>query len=185
MPTTRRRRIHERRDVLTDAQYQILKHGMVLLASMEARPGFIDDEHRRRAWALHGARIMQEHMADRLGHIGRRPLAYWQYDHGLDVDELNHPIWPRGIESEAHMVYQLPHTTAAEKAAIEENWREMIRASYYHGGEAYACEWGGCPRAFYRRHHKGIFAPIERERAQLLARVGRRAGHGAEIEGRP
>jgi hypothetical protein len=85
MPTTRRRRVHERRDVLTDAQEQILTYGMVLLVSLEPERGFIDEDHACRAWALYGPQIMAEWMAQRLASVGRQPFGYWRYGHALEL----------------------------------------------------------------------------------------------------
>jgi hypothetical protein len=113
MPTNRRRRPHERLDVLTDAQRTHLEVGWFFFDFRGEADHFRDADHRRRAWTLHGAQIMADWLADK-GHAWRRPLAFWQYDRGLRtrdgddvVSEGKRVVWPRGIRSERHMIRKL------------------------------------------------------------------------------
>jgi len=130
MPTTRRKRVYERVDVVTNDQR------MHLVASFHFGQGpdypFRDEEHRRAAWDVCREGEMADWLADVVGNAGRRPQAYWQYDQGLKLDSCGYPTWPRGIQNEAHAVLKLCNPSAAERAEIEE--RGLVRSFDRHGG---------------------------------------------------
>ena len=125
-------------------------------------------------------------MADREFNVcspGRRPWGFWRFDCNLKPTGWPQEwAWPRGIESEAHMVHRLPDTSAAERAAIEAHWLTLIRQSAGNGGEYHACRWGGCPKAFYRKHSPPIIAEHERKAAAFRASLMGQTGNGAVAE---
>ena len=182
MPTRRRKilpyRIGGR---LNDGQRSLLLTGCPFFA-VPGEPLFESADEERAAWQRHRAELM----ADREFNVcspGRRPWGFWRFDCNLKPTGWPQEwAWPRGIESEAHMVHRLPDTSAAERAAIEAHWLTLIRQSAGNGGEYHACRWGGCPKAFYRKHSPPIIAEHERKAAAFRASLMGQTGNGAVAE---
>jgi hypothetical protein len=173
---TKRRKISARRIEVTAEDRQILMLGVGCYnprcweereghyrAMISLRGASYDFEKRglealRRAWQVYGPEIMELWAAQPCdANVGRRPYAYWLFDHGLewlrDVPCPGiHIRWPEGIESEQDMVYQ--HVAKArERTALRERWRARIR--YYAG---YA---PGVPHWFYEKEAPAILAEPE------------------------
>jgi hypothetical protein len=177
VPTNRKRRDRGRLDALTDAQRAHLECGYYFWDFRGELDHFVDEAHRRRAWALHRDEILAEW--DR---PGARPDALWEYDQGLKSAPWPREWrWPKGIESEAHMVHTLLTrgeiepcrrsgwwSARTELEQIEHQWLEYTRQACGHAGDggdgiSHACDWGGVPRAFYRERSPAIRAELKAE----------------------
>jgi hypothetical protein len=159
-----RKRLFEKRrlDVLNLAQVTHLEHGDYLIAVSGGMPGFEDDAHRREAWEHHRDRIMlgTNHRGRLEPWVGRRPAAYWDYDVPM----------PPEAESESHAVHLLEDTSAEERAAIEEMWREGLRheVRFELPGQVRYTTWRSPPQEFRDRHLAAVRAEVAAERVVPL-----------------
>jgi hypothetical protein len=108
MPT-KRRKIGATRiaGALTDRMHAELMTGGNILGFEDA--GIEDDEHGRKLWARHRDELLRDESYNAT-YPGRRPWAFWRYEHGLKPNPGGYPghfRWPRGIRSEQHLVHKL------------------------------------------------------------------------------
>jgi hypothetical protein len=180
MPTTRRRRVFERQDLLNPQRRHVLEWGSyetlwIPPDEMERRV-FRDRDEVVRAWTLYRDLIMAEW--SKRGDAGSRPWGFWTFDM---PPERRLGFYPkcRGAE----LVYQLlkagaieplppgPHwTLRSEIEQIEHCWREwLFRAVRSDLGLAFAGvdrSWP-CPAWFYRKHAREALEADAAFRAQF------------------
>jgi hypothetical protein len=129
--------------------------------------GFADDAAREAAWFANRAELLAERARD---WPGRRPLAYWQFEHGY----TDGGAWPGGAAGEGEAVYNLPDVTPDEKAAIEKEWFRGLRISVGQARDlATARESArtsyGVPLWFSAEHAPAIAAELAAEREAAWA----------------
>jgi hypothetical protein len=166
MPTNRKRVDRGRLDSLSTAQKSHLLSGDYILPFGDE---FVDEQHRRHAWQVHGAEIMAAY--DRDGH---RPAAFWDYQvrggwrrYGASEQDAVHKLLAAG---------KLDPCKPGELTKIEALWLHEVRVSLVHSGYRLLAltsplsTWG-TPTWFYQEHAPTILAELlaERERHRHLA----------------
>lgn len=134
--------------ILTDAQEDILRFGMVILDRFP-RGGFKSDGEMRAAWKKHREKIMRSWDSP-----GCRPYAYLRFDLGIQEPSLN---WI----DELQLLQQHKLLTREEEAQIENQRTELSPTQYANFND---------PRYCAMNIEQSIRALPEDEQAWILAR---------------
>jgi hypothetical protein len=175
MPGPKRRKIGVvALNKLSTAQRAHLETGHYFFDFAGVRDHFVDDAHRRQAWAAYREQLMDEN--DR---VGQRPLAFWQYDvpggwerHGESEQDVVRTLLLAGRIDHCRRDGMVPVDN--EAAEIEAKWRHEIGVALL-GSRTRPLEiaeplstWG-CPRWFWREHAPRIAAELAAEAARWRA----------------
>jgi hypothetical protein len=183
MATKRVKTGHRRLGRFTLAQRTHLECGCYFFDFEGEADHFDDEDHRRSAWQAHRGLILAE-----WAHPGKRPVAVWEYDFGLEPDG-NEWVWPAPAVSERDLVYRLLAEgmiepcrlngclrIASELETIEKDWLHEIR--YTVGSKTRRerrirepLETYGTPPWFYAKHAARLIAEVEAGEAVWRARI--------------